>query len=315
MPRPSAATPGQGRSATASPSPGDQALVNDFLDALWMRHGLSDNTLSAYRSDLLTFSAWLASQDRDLLSVSADRILAFLASRGGQAQRTRSRRLSTLRRLYRYLLRQGVVSVDPSADISSPKLGRPLPVSLSEEEVEAILSMPDEAAPQGLRDRAMLELLYATGVRVSELVRLGMSQLNLSAGLVQVDGKGRRQRLVPVGEEAVRWLDQYLATGRSHFLRSDADREGVFLTRRGQRMTRQGFWCLVRQYARRAGIHKPISPHVLRHAFATHLLNNGADLRSVQLLLGHSSISTTQIYTHVARARLKSLYAAHHPRA
>lgn len=280
-----------------------------------MRHGLSDNTLSAYRSDLLTFAAWLANQDRDLLSASADRILAFLASRGGQAQRTRSRRLSTLRRLYRYLLSQGILGVDPSAGISSPKLGRPLPVSLSEEEVEAILSIPDEAAPQGLRDRAMLELLYATGVRVSELVRLHMSQLNLSAGLVQVDGKGRRQRLVPVGEEAVGWLEQYLAAGRSHFLKPGAEREGVFLTRRGRRMTRQGFWCLVRQYARRAGIHKPISPHVLRHAFATHLLNNGADLRSVQLLLGHSSISTTQIYTHVARARLKSLYAAHHPRA
>ena len=294
----------------------DEALILRFLDTMWMAHGLSDNTLDAYRRDVLFFARWLVKRQCSLLAATSEEILAFLASEPTWSQRTRARRLSTLRRFYRYLLREGLLREDATATVANPRLGRSLPIPLSEQEVEALLQVPDSATPKGLRDRAMLELLYATGIRVSELVNLAMHQLDLTAGVAKILGKGKRQRLVPLGQEAMQWLADYCEKGRACFLKATQQQsETVFLTHLGNGMSRQAFWYLIRQYAVQAGISKSISPHGLRHAFATHLLNNGADLRSVQMLLGHSSISTTQIYTHVAAARLKAVYAAHHPRA
>jgi integrase/recombinase XerD len=294
----------------------ESALLERFIDALWLEHGLSENTLSAYRSDLTALAQWLASQ-RGLALEGAGReaLLAYLAyrSRQGTKPRSAARLLSSIRRFYRYLIREGLLQEDPSARIDSPRLGRGLPKTLTEAEVEALLAAPDVTTTLGLRDRTMLEVLYATGLRVSELVGLGLGQVSVPQGVVRIVGKGNKERLVPLGEEALEWIERYLHRARPELLHGRPG-EMLFCTRRGVAMSRQAFWYLIKRYAGAAGIDKPLSPHTLRHAFATHLLNHGADLRVVQLLLGHSNLSTTQIYTHVARERLKSLHATHHPR-
>jgi integrase/recombinase XerD len=294
----------------------DDPLIEAFADALWMERGLSRNTLSAYRSDLRGTSAWLQEQrTRRLLSAGREDLLEFLAaqSRLGRKPRSSARLLSCLRQFYQHALREGWTERDPSARIDAPKLGRPLPKSLTEREVEALLSAPDNEDPQGCRDRTMLEVLYATGLRVTELVELRPEQVSLTQGVARVIGKGGKERLVPLGEEAVAWLMRFLRGPRQDILGGRPCDE-LFPTRRGAGMTRQAFWYLIKRHAVTAGISKPLSPHTLRHAFATHLLNHGADLRVVQMLLGHSDLSTTQIYTHVARERLKTLHAKHHPR-
>ncbi len=289
------------------------SLIDNFLDALWMERGVSDNTLSAYRHDLKHFNHWLIKQDKFLLTTREDDIRIYLASLNKHSVRTVSRRLSSLRQFYYYYLREGRVESDPTATIESPKLGRPLPKSLTEEEVDSLLNAPNLEDTLGLRDKAMLEILYATGVRVSELVGLNLSQLNLRQGVIRVMGKGSKERLVPLGEEAMDHLEIYLKQSRSLLLKGKPC-EALFPSQRGQAMTRQTFWHIIKRYTKQADISKLLSPHVLRHAFATHLLNHGADLRVVQMLLGHSDISTTQIYTHVAKERLKDLHAQHHPR-
>ena len=290
--------------------------LDRFLDALWMEKGLSNNTLAAYRRDLSGFARWLQQETRgDLLQARREHLLAYLAERVGAAAkpRTTARLLSSLRSFYQHAVREGLLKEDPSERIDAPKLGRSLPKSLTEDEVEALIEAPDTETVMGLRDRTMLELLYATGLRVSELVALRLPQVNLRQGVVRTLGKGSKERLVPMGEAAVDWLQSYLQQSRPELLKGKHS-ETLFPSNRGSAMTRQAFWYLVKRHARQAGIHKAISPHVLRHSFATHLLNHGADLRVVQMLLGHSDLSTTQIYTHVARERLKSLHAAHHPR-
>ena len=291
------------------------ALVERFLDALWMERGLSRNTLSAYRQDLLALAAWLATRHSSLLAAGREELHRYLAQRheAGVKARTAARGLSSVRRFYRHMVREGRLREDPSALIEAPKLGRPLPGTLSEEEVERLLRTPDVQTVIGLRDRAMLELLYASGLRVTELVELQASQVSTSQGVVRVLGKGSKERLVPLGEEALQWLQRYLDEARAQLV-AGTDSEVLFLSRRGTGMSRQAFWYRIRDCARRAGITRHLSPHTLRHAFATHLLNHGADLRVVQMLLGHSDLSTTQIYTHVARERLKQLHARHHPR-
>ncbi|HEX9803545.1 MAG TPA: site-specific tyrosine recombinase XerD [Gammaproteobacteria bacterium] len=296
-------------------SENDIVLVERFLDALWLERGLSENTLTAYRSDLLGLSQWLQGQEVELLRAGRADLLGYLQQRVEQGAKPRSsaRLLSSIRRFYRFLVRERLLSEDPSARIDAPKLGRSLPKSLTEEEVEALLAAPDPGNLLGMRDRAMLEVLYASGLRVSELVGLTLSQLNLQQGLVKVIGKGNKERLVPLGEEALGWVERYLREARGLLLGASQS-DVLFPSRRGSAMTRQAFWQLIKRYALQSGISKPLSPHTLRHAFATHLLNHGADLRVVQLLLGHSSLSTTQIYTHVARERLKELHARHHPR-
>ncbi|HVC36909.1 MAG TPA: site-specific tyrosine recombinase XerD [Gammaproteobacteria bacterium] len=289
--------------------------VERFLDAMWSERGLADNTLAAYRADLVGLCRWLDYQHVGILHVQRDQLLAFLAWRVQQGARPRStaRQLSSIRRFYRYMLREGRISEDPSTRIDMPKLGRPLPKSLTESEVIALLKAPDVTQALGVRDRAMLELLYATGLRVSELVTLRIDQVNLRQGVVRVLGKGKRERLVPVGEEAQTWIEKYLHTARPEIIGAQQN-DYLFSTRRSDHMTRQAFWHIIKRYAQKAGISAAMSPHTLRHAFATHLLNHGADLRVVQMLLGHSDVSTTQIYTHVARERLKDLHAQHHPR-
>ena len=291
-------------------------VIDRFLDAMWMERGLSDNTLAAYRNDLAGLAAWLEGQGGTLLAAGRGDLQGYLAHRLQQGARPRStaRLLSSLRRFYRWSLREGLVTADPSARIESPRLGRPLPDTLTEADVEALLAAPDPATDLGLRDRAMLELLYATGLRVSELVALRLDQVSLRQGVLRVMGKGSKERLVPMGEEAVARIEDYLRGARGDLLKGAGVSDALFVTRRGGAMTRQAFWYLIRRYAEQAGIRRHLSPHTLRHAFATHLLNHGADLRVVQMLLGHSDLSTTQIYTHVARARLKDLHAAHHPR-
>ena len=288
-------------------------VVEQFLSALWLERGLSENTITAYRSDLYSYSGWLALASRDLLQSRPEDILAYLASLSGRSPRTSARRLSSLRRFFQYLVREGCSSHDPCARIAAPGIGRPLPTSLTEVEVERLLAAADISTVIGQRDRAMLEVLYATGLRVSELVSLQLGQVNLRQGVIRVVGKGNKERLVPLGEEAVDWLEKFVCQGRAELLRG-SPMATLFPSRRGRMMTRQTFWHAVRRYALKAGIAKRLSPHVVRHAFATHLLNHGADLRVVQMLLGHSDISTTQIYTHVARERLKNLHAEHHPR-
>jgi len=294
----------------------DTTDIERFADALWMERGLSRNTLSAYQSDLTALAAWLE-QDRsiDLLTVDRIDLLDYLAlqSRKGRKPRSTARVLSCLRQFYQYALREGWLKKDPSLRIDAPKLGRPLPKSLSEQDVETLIGAPDTTDPEGFRDRVMLEVLYATGLRVSELVGLRLEQVSLTQGLVRVIGKGGKERLVPLGEEAVHWLERFLKGGRGDLL-NGRPCAAVFPTRRGSGMTRQAFWYRIKKHALTAGIRRPLSPHTLRHAFATHLLDHGADLRVVQLLLGHSDLSTTQIYTHVARERLKTLHALHHPR-
>ncbi|WP_222909197.1 MULTISPECIES: site-specific tyrosine recombinase XerD [Pseudomonadaceae] len=293
----------------------DDPVIDRFLDALWLEKGLSDNTRDAYRSDLALFNGWLSERDLRLVDAGREVILDHLAWRLSNNYKARStaRLLSGLRGFYRFLLREGVISVDPTLRVDLPKLGRPLPKALSEADVEALLSAPDTGDPLGMRDRAMLEVLYATGLRVTELVSLSLEQLNVRQGVLRTFGKGNKERLVPLGEEALHWLMRYLRDPRETLLAGKAS-DIVFPSRRGDLMTRQTFWHRIKLHARQAGVAASISPHTLRHAFATHLLNHGADLRTVQMLLGHSDLSTTQIYTHIARARLQELHAAHHPR-
>ncbi len=289
-------------------------LSEQFLDAVWLESGLSENTLNAYRADLAAFEGWLGKKKLPLDAVTRAELLGYLAAnvRQGLSPRSSARRLSTLRRFYRYLLREGLIGEDPTADVRSPSLGRPLPKSITEASVEKLLAAPPETT-LGVRDRAMLETMYASGLRVSELVALALNELDLTTGLVRVTGKGGKERIVPLGDEATSRLGDYLKGARPSLL-GEQKSGAVFLTRRGQPMTRQAFWQLIKRYSAAAGIDSSLSPHSLRHAFATHLLNHGADLRSVQMLLGHADLSTTQIYTHVAKARLQTLDASHHPR-
>ncbi len=294
----------------------DDARLDEFCDALWLEDGLSRNTLDSYRRDLRLFAAWLsANRARTLAGAERADLLAYLAHKFHRHAKPRSaaRLLSSLKRYYRYLLREGRIGADPTLDVESPKLPRSLPKSLTEEDVESLLAAPDVNGALGLRDKAMLETLYASGLRVTELVTMNVAQVSQDMGVVRIIGKGSKERLVPLGEEALSWIRRYLADARPQILngkRTDA----LFVTARGEAMSRQAFWHLIRRYSARAALDKPISPHTLRHAFATHLLNHGADLRVVQMLLGHADISTTQIYTHVARERLKQLHAKHHPR-
>ena len=288
-------------------------VIDTFLDALWMERGLSENTLSAYRSDLIHFLTWLEPKNIGLVKVQMQNILAYLSSMENVSARTVARRLSSLRRLYEYLLKEDQINQNPLTNVDAPRLGRILPKSLTEVEVEALLNAPNIEQAAGVRDKTMLELLYATGLRVTELVGLTIHQINLRQGVVRVIGKGNKERLVPMGEEANYWLEHYLSSARSEIL-NNSSTDSMFPSNRGKAMTRQNFWYMVKRYAKIAEIQKILSPHVLRHAFATHLINHGADLRVVQMLLGHSDISTTQIYTHIARERLKDLHAEHHPR-
>ena len=292
----------------------DAAELDTFLDHLWLEDGLSKNTLDSYRLDLSSFALWLTPQSKQLLSVDQADIQQYLAVKFPLSKpRSISRLIASMRRFYRYLMRDNRISLDPTIQIQSPKLPRSLPKSLNEEEVIALLNAPNIEEPAGLRDRAMLELLYACGLRVSELVGVKVTEVSLSDGVVRITGKGSKTRLVPMGEEAVDWISRYLGAARAAILQKRLC-DALFVTNRGEAMTRQAFWYLIKRYALLAGITKHMSPHVLRHAFATHLLNHGADLRVVQMLLGHSDISTTQIYTHVARERLKQLHSIHHPR-
>ncbi|MEH6557191.1 MAG: site-specific tyrosine recombinase XerD [Oceanicoccus sp.] len=290
-------------------------LIDTFLDTIWMERGLSENTLSSYRRDLMQFNRWLLDQSTMILAVRKSDVEAYLAFRLQRkiSARSTARLLSCLRGFYQYQLRESRISLDPTLDIDSPKMGRPLPKSLSEQDVEALLDAPDTDEALELRDKAMLELLYASGLRVTELVSLQVGQLSINQGVVRVMGKGSKERLVPTGEEALDWLQRYMKDGRPVLLGARMS-DTMFPSRRGTVMTRQTFWHRIKIYAERAGIRQSLSPHTLRHAFATHLINHGADLRVVQLLLGHSDLSTTQIYTHVAKERMKDLHAQHHPR-
>lgn len=292
------------------------ALIERFIDALWMEAGLRPNSLAAYRSDLALYATWLEGRGQLAHAVGREAIQDYLALRveQGVRARTSARIVSSLRRFYRYLVRERICSEDPSCDVDAPKLMPLLPKSLSEQQVERLLAAPVVTTAAGLRDRAMLETLYATGMRVSELISVRVLQVNVTAGVARVIGKGDKERLVPLGEEAIDWIRRYLADARPQLLGNKIS-ETLFLNRRGSGMTRQAFWQIVKHYATHAGIDaNKLSPHTLRHAFATHLLNHGADLRVVQMLLGHADLSTTQIYTQVARERLKSLHAQHHPR-
>ncbi|MBE9515373.1 MAG: site-specific tyrosine recombinase XerD [Proteobacteria bacterium] len=296
-------------------SKGDDERIDRFIDVMWSQHGLSDHTLAAYRRDLEHLSAWLGAQQQGLMKAQRQHLLRYLekAFAVDVKPRTRARHLSSMRRFYRYLLQESQRKDDPTALIESPKLNRGLPRTLSEAEVEALLAAPNIETALGLRDRAMLEVLYATGLRVTELVALELNQVVMDAGVVRVMGKGSKERLVPMGEEALDWLQRFVSAGRTE-IRGSSECAYVFPTARGSSMTRQAFWHNIKRYARVADIGDGLSPHTLRHAFATHLLNHGADLRVVQMLLGHADLSTTQIYTHVARQRLKSLHEKHHPR-
>jgi integrase/recombinase XerD len=294
----------------------EEPLLERFTDALWLNDGLARNTLESYRRDLAAFARWLreacGKKLIDAGSADLQRHLAWQVGRKARP-RTTSRLVSSLKRFYQFALREGLRQDDPAARLESPKLPRSLPKSLSEAEVEALIGAPDTNTAQGTRDRAMLETLYASGLRVSELVGLKTLQVSLDMGVVRVLGKGSKERLTPLGEEAVAWIERYQREARPELLRARKS-DALFVTARGGPMTRQAFWALVKRHAAAAGIRQAISPHTLRHAFATHLINHGADLRVVQMLLGHADISTTQIYTHVARERLKSLHRKHHPR-
>ncbi|PLW68079.1 site-specific tyrosine recombinase XerD [Pseudohalioglobus lutimaris] len=290
--------------------------IERYIDAMWMEKGLSDNSLSSYRRDLRQFNDWLM-RNRQSSVIRADRsqLQAYLGARleQGQSPRSTARFMSCARGFYKYLLREGRLTVDPTLDVDSPKLGRPLPKSLSEADVDKLLEAPDLDVALEFRDRTMLELLYACGLRVTELTSLQVNQVSLNQGVVRVFGKGSKERLVPMGEEALSWLQRYLAGPRSELLKG-VPSDVIFPSNRGRQMTRQTFWYRIKIYAQRAGIRQALSPHTLRHAFATHLLNHGADLRVVQMLLGHSDLTTTQIYTHVAKQRMQELHAQHHPR-
>jgi integrase/recombinase XerD len=292
--------------------PSATPLIDRFIDALWLEDGLASNSLAAYRRDLLQLSKKLGG--RDLLAAGEVDLQQYFASTFAESRAsTANRRLATLRRFYRWALREGLVDRDPTLRLVGAKAPPRFPKSLSEEQVEALLAAPDAESDLGLRDRAMLELLYATGLRVTELVNLKIVEVSLADGLVRVTGKGQKERVVPVGDEARLWLERYAARARPALL-AGRSADALFVTRQGRPMTRQMFWKLIRRYALQADIRAPLSPHGLRHAFATHLLNHGADLRVVQMLLGHADISTTQIYTHVARERLQALHERHHPR-
>jgi integrase/recombinase XerD len=298
----------------SSPDAGE--LIRQFQDSLWLEEGLSENTCKSYASDLALFAAWLEEGgQKPLAEAQGFDIEAYLALKFRQnaSARSSARLIASLRKFYLWLRRLGAISHDPCALIQTPRLGKPLPHTLTEREVENLLAAPDTGEPLGQRDRAMLELLYATGLRVTELVKLRLDQLNLRLGVVHVTGKGSKDRLVPLGEEAASWLETYLRDSRRAILGGRQSND-LFVTERGAAMTRQAFWHLIKRHAFAAGIHKHLSPHTLRHAFATHLLNHGADLRVVQMLLGHSDLSSTQIYTHVAQARLKELHQRCHPR-
>ena len=294
----------------------DQALIDRFLDALWLEKGLSDNTLKAYRGDLEKFGDWAQRQAKSIIAIRREEILQYLSYRMGKGLKARStaRCLSCLRALYRYLLREKMLSDDPTLRVENPKLGRPLPETLTEQDVERLLAAPDTNTSMGVRDRTMLEVLYACGLRVSELTNLQLSEISLRQGVIRIVGKGSKERLVPMGEESIVWVSRYLAEARLELLKKNLAQNCVFPSNRGVAMTRQAFWYRIKAHAQTAGIQKKLSPHTLRHAFATHLLNHGADLRVVQLLLGHSDLSTTQIYTHVAQHRMKELHERHHPR-
>ncbi len=289
--------------------------IEAYLEAVWHEKGLSDNSLTSYRRDLKAFSIFLDESDQTLLVTTRQDIQRYLnlRLRKRYSPASTARMLSCLRGFFRYQLREEQIEQDPTLQIDSPKLVRPLPKVLTELDVEELLAAPDPQQPIGFRDRVMLELLYACGLRVSELISLQVSMVNLRQGVVRVTGKGNKERLVPLGEIALEWLARYLRQGRTVLLKQ-ADSEVLFPSSRGTQMTRQTFWYRIKHYAQEAGIDKPLSPHTLRHAFATHLLNHGADLRVVQLLLGHSDLSTTQIYTHIAQQRLQSLHQKHHPR-
>lgn len=288
--------------------------LDRFLDAVWLEDGLAPNTLAAYRRDLKGLADWLGARSKSLAAASANDVQCFFAeSYATSRSSTANRRLAALRRFYRWALRERLVESDPTLQLAPAKRALRFPAAISEAQVDALLAAPDVASPLGLRDRAMLELLYATGLRVSELVGLRMIELALNDGFVRVLGKGSKERIVPLGEEARAWLQRYLHDARAVLLAGRTS-DALFVTRRACAMTRQRFWTLIKRYALAGGIHAPLSPHGLRHAFATHLLNHGADLRVVQMLLGHADISTTQIYTHVARERLQALHARHHPR-
>jgi integrase/recombinase XerD len=300
------------------PEPGRRprdAAVDRFVDALWVEDGLAPLTLAAYRRDLEHFARWLRQQgDRALTETGESDLLGYMAARhAGTRATTANRRLTVFKRFFRWAVREHLVTVDPTLKLQSARQALRVPKSLSEAQVEALLQAPDAQTPLGLRDRAMLELMYASGLRVSELVTLKTVHLGLADGALRVTGKGSKERIVPFGEQAEDWLRRYLAQARGAILKGQAS-DALFVTGRGGPMTRQMFWALVKRHARSAGIEAPLSPHTLRHAFATHLLNHGADLRAVQMLLGHADISTTTIYTHVARERLRQLHARHHPR-
>ena len=298
-----------------APAPDDARLIQQFVDILWLEEGLSKNTQLAYQRDLSLFACWVNDLDLALQNVAMTDVRRYLNWRVAESLSPSStaRFISSARRFYRYLLREAIINIDPFLQIQRPKKGRSLPKTLTEDDVTALLLAPDTSTTIGMRDRAMLETLYATGVRVTELVSLNLVQLNLRMGVIRVIGKGDKERLVPLGEEACVWLARYLKSGRQELL-SDPSSEVVFPSQRGVQMTRQTFWHRIKHYALLAGIDKSLSPHVLRHAFATHLLNHGADLRVVQMMLGHSDLSTTQIYTHVAQQRLQELHRVHHPR-
>ena len=295
----------------------DAALLDEFCDQLWLEDGLAKNTLESYRRDLALFADWLAGRGKALDAAAEPELLGYFAFRHGGATRfrasTQARLASSLKRFYQYLVRSNRIAADPTLRLETPKRVPRFPKTLTEGDVEALLGAPDVDRPLGLRDRAMLELLYATGLRVSELVRLKGGEVSLDMGVVRVFGKGSKERMVPLGEEAAAWLMRYQREARPALLKGRGA-DAVFVTARGDAMTRQAFWHLITRYGARAVPGKHLSPHTLRHAFATHLINHGADLRVVQLLLGHADISTTQIYTHVARERLKALHAKHHPR-
>ncbi|NND64806.1 MAG: site-specific tyrosine recombinase XerD [Gammaproteobacteria bacterium] len=292
------------------------AVIDRFLDAVWAERGLSKNTLAAYRADLRALATWLDGHDKNIVTADKADLTGFISERveNGARPRSTARQLSSFRSFYRHLLRNSKISSDPTAQIEMPKVGRSLPQALSEKEVEDLLDAPDTGQPLGVRDRAMLELLYATGLRVSELITLKVSQVNMNQGVIRIVGKSGRERLIPVGEVCQSWIRRFNEGPRQEIL-NGRQTEFMFPTRRGDKMTRQAFWHIIKRYTKAANIEKKMSPHSLRHAFATHLLNHGADLRVVQMLLGHSDLSTTQIYTHVARQRLKEMHAIHHPRA
>ena len=290
--------------------------IDHFIDHIWARKGLAQLTLTAYQQDLKGFSEWLQARDIKLQVASQSHIQGYLSSRfsKGSSARSNARLLSTLKQYFRYLVKKGDRKDNPSALINAPKVHQILPQTLSEEGINRLIDAPDTDSSYGLRDRCMLEIMYSSGLRVSELVSLQVNQINTNLGLVRLTGKGNKERVIPVGEEALFWLSRYLEISRPQLVRESAVNDALYLSSRGTAITRQAFWQHIKKYSLQAGIKTVYSPHSLRHAFATHLLNHGADLRTVQMLLGHSSLSTTQIYTHIAQARLQKLHSAHHPR-